>query len=461
VPRVSGGQSTPDLVVRSRRVVLPEGEREAAVHVRGGRIEAVAEWDDVPPGSPLEDVGDLALMPGVVDTHVHVNEPGRAEWEGWDTATRAAAAGGVTTIVEMPLNAVPATTTVAALAAKTASAEGMIRVDVGLWGGAVPGNLGEMEGLHAAGVLGFKCFLVPSGVDEFQALGADGLRDAMRAVHRLGSVLLVHAELPGPIKAAAASADGQDPRRYGTYLATRPPEAEDHAVELVIRLARETGCRAHVVHLASASAVKPLHDAQLDGVPVSAETCPHYLRFTAEEVADGATELKCAPPIRDRANRDHLWDALEQGTVSMVASDHSPCPPAMKLPEDGDFLRAWGGIASLQTWLPALWTEALGRGHTLRQLAEWTATVPARLAGLSDRKGRIAVGLDADLVAWDPDAQFVVDPARLHHRHPVTPYAGAILQGVVRATWVRGRKVFEGGEMVGTPQGRIVLRRGN
>ena len=449
---------TPDLVVRSRRVVLPEGEREAAVHVRGGRMEAISGWDDVPAGVELEDVGDLALMPGVVDTHVHVNEPGRAEWEGWDTATRAAAAGGVTTIVEMPLNAIPATTTVDALAAKAASADGAIRVDVGFWGGAVPGNLGEMVGLHAGGVLGFKCFLVPSGVDEFAPLDAEGLREAMLVIRRLGSVLLVHAELPGPIDAALAAADG-DPRSYETYLRTRPAEAEDEAVALVARLARETGCRAHVVHLASSTSVKLLHDAQLDGVPVTAETCPHYLRFTAEEIADGATELKCAPPIRDRANRDHLWDALEQGTVSMVASDHSPCPPAMKLAEDGDFLRAWGGIASLQTWLPALWTEALGRGHTLRQLAQWTSLVPARLAGLSDRKGAIAVGLDADLVAWDPEAQFVVDPARLFHRHAVTPYAGAILQGVVKTTWVRGRKVFEGGEMLGGPAGRILKGR--
>jgi allantoinase len=448
-----------DLVIRSRRVVLPEGEREAAVHVRGGRIAAISTWDDVPAGCALEDVGEWALMPGVVDTHVHVNEPGRADWEGWDTATRAAAAGGVTTLVEMPLNAIPATTSTDALAVKAACAQGAVRVDVGFWGGAVPGNVGELAGLHAAGVLGFKCFLVPSGVDEFAALDPDGLRAAMREIRRLGSVLLVHAELPGPIDAASASVDGADPRRYETYLRTRPAQAEDEAVALVIRLARETGCRAHVVHLASSTAVARLHDAQLDGVPVTAETCPHYLRFTAEEIVDGATEFKCAPPIRDRENRDHLWDALEQGTVSMVASDHSPCPPALKQPETGDFLRAWGGIASLQTWLPALWTEALGRGHTLRQLTEWTSRVPARLAGLADRKGAIAVGLDADLVAWDPDASFVVDPARLHHRHPVTPYAGAILQGVVQATWLRGRKVGGDGEMIGTPQGRIVLGR--
>jgi allantoinase len=456
---VAGRPDPPDLVVRSRRVVLPEGEREAAVHVREGRISAVAEWSDVPGGCPVEDVGELALMPGVVDTHVHVNEPGRTEWEGWESATRAAAAGGVTTVVEMPLNAVPATTTARAFAAKAECAEGRVRVDVGFWGGAVPGNLPELARLHEAGVLGFKCFLVPSGVDEFAALDAGGLREAMREIRRLGSVLLVHAELPGPIDAAAALAAGEDPRRYETYLRTRPARAEDEAVALVVDLVRDTGCRAHVVHLASSTAVPVLHGAQGEGLPVTAETCPHYLRFTDEEVPDGATEFKCAPPIRGRENRDHLWDALEQGTVCMVASDHSPCPPAMKEPASGDFLRAWGGIASLQVWLAALWSEARGRGHTLRQLAEWTSLAPARLAGLGDRKGAIAEGLDADLVAWDPDASFVVDPARLHHRHPVTPYAGAILQGAVHATWVRGRKVFQDGDFAGEPAGRIVLRR--
>ncbi|MDB4951942.1 MAG: Allantoinase [Gemmatimonadetes bacterium] len=449
----------PDLVVRSRRVVLPEGERAAAVHVADGRIVAVAGWEDVPAGCAVEDVGDLALMPGAVDTHVHANEPGREEWEGFATATRAAAAGGVTTIVEMPLNAVPATTTAAAFRAKVAAAQGKCAVDVGLWGGAVPGNAGELAPMLDAGVLGFKCFLVPSGVDEFGALGEADLRAAMREIARLGSVLLVHAELPGPIDAAAGAIDGADPARYETYLRSRPNAAEDEAVALLVRLVRETGCRTHVVHLASATAVPLLHAARAGGLPITAETCPHYLRFTAEDVPDGATEFKCAPPIRDRANRDHLWDALEDGTACMVASDHSPCPPAMKLAGSGDFLRAWGGIASLQVWVPALWSEARARGHTLRQLAEWTSTAPARLAGLGRRKGAIAVGLDADFAAWDPDAAFVVDPLKLLHRHPVTPYAGAILQGVVHAAWVRGRRAFTAGEPAPEPHGHILYRR--
>jgi allantoinase len=450
----------PDFVVRSRRVVLPDGERAAAVHVREGRITAVAGWDDVPAGVPLEDVGELALMPGAVDTHVHVNEPGRTEWEGFETATLSAAAGGVTTLVDMPLNSVPATTSVEALEAKLAAARGRCRVDVGFWGGAVPGNAPALEALLAAGVLGFKCFLVPSGVDDFPELGGDHLRAAMGEIARLRSVLLAHAEWPAVVDAAALSADGADPRAYATYLATRPPEAEDAAVTALLELVRETGCRLHVVHVAAESAVPLLRMAQTSGLPVSAETCPHYLRFTAEDVSDGATEFKCAPPIRGRENRDHLWDALEAGTLSMVASDHSPCPPPMKLPESGDFLRSWGGIASLQVWLPAFWTEARARGHTLRQLAEWTSRAPAELAGLERRKGAIAPGLDADLVAWDPDASFVVDPARLHHRHPVTPYAGAILQGVVRTTWVRGHRVYHDGEAMGAPVGEMLLRRG-
>ncbi|HET6762550.1 MAG TPA: allantoinase AllB [Longimicrobiaceae bacterium] len=444
-------------MIRSRRVVLPEGERAAAVHVRGGRIAAIAEWDDVPAGCALHDAGDLAVMPGVVDTHVHVNEPGRTEWEGFDTATRSAAAGGITTLVDMPLNSVPATTSATALVAKAAAARGRCRVDVAFWGGAVPGNVPEMEGLLQAGARGFKCFLVPSGVDEFPALWGDDLRAAMAEIARLESVLLVHAESPDVIADAAfASVDG-DARAYETYLRTRPPEAEDEAVARLVELVRETGCRVHVVHVASQSAVPIVRAAQVEGLPLTAETCPHYLRFAAQDVPDGATEFKCAPPIRDRANRDHLWDALEAGTLSLVASDHSPCPPEMKGAADGDFLAAWGGIASLQVWLPVLWSEAQTRGHTLRQIAEWTARAPARLAGLHDRKGAIAVGLDADLMAWDPDASFVVDPARLHHRHPVTPYAGAILQGVVRTTWVRGQVVFADGELTGPPAGRLLL----
>jgi allantoinase len=294
-------------------------------------------------------------------------------------------------------------------------------------------------------------------VDEFAALWGADLRRAMGEIARLRSVLLVHAESPERIAQAAAAADGRDGRAYSTYLQTRPPEAEDEAIAALLALAGETGCRVHVVHVASASAVPLLRAAQSGGLPVTAETCPHYLRFAAEDVPDGATEFKCAPPIRDRANRDHLWDALEAGTLALVASDHSPCPPAMKEGAGGDFLRAWGGIASLQVWVPALWSEARARGHTLRQLAEWTSLAPARLAGLEGRKGAIAPGLDADLVAWDPDASFVVDPARLHHRHPATPYAGAILQGVVQGTWVRGHKVFAGGEMVGDPAGTLLL----
>ncbi|HET6230282.1 MAG TPA: allantoinase AllB, partial [Longimicrobiaceae bacterium] len=434
-----------------------EDTHAASIHVRGGVIVGVGAYDDVPPAREVVDAGDDVVMPGLVDTHVHVNEPGRTEWEGWETATRAAAAGGVTTIVDMPLNSVPATTSVDGLRAKVAATEGRTSVDVGFWGGVVPGNAGELGALLDAGVLGFKCFLVHSGVDEFPGVDEADLRLAMPILAARNAVLLVHAELPGPIDAATAALGDADPRIYATYLRSRPPSAETEAVELVLRLARETGCRVHVVHLAAAEAVPALRAARAEGLPVTVETCPHYLRFDAEEVADGATELKCAPPIRGETNREHLWDALAEGVIDLIATDHSPCPPAMKLLDEGDFLRAWGGIASLQLSLPAVWTEARTRGHTFRQLAQWMCAAPARLAGLEHRKGSIALGRDADIVIWNPDAEFVVDPARLHHRHPVTPYAGAILAGAVRATYLRGMRIFGEGRVGAAAAGRLIL----
>jgi allantoinase len=448
----------PDLVLRGQRVVAGGVMRPAAVHVREGVITAVTEFDDVPPGAEVVDVGPAVLMPGLVDTHVHVNDPGRAEWEGWTTATRAAAAGGVTTLVEMPLNAVPPTTTVVGMAAKIAATHGRLHVDVGLWGGVVPDNLEELEPLWAAGVLGFKCFLCPSGVDEFPHVTEDDLRAAMVVLRRLGAPLLAHAELPEPLARAALAVAGLDPRSYAVYLASRPREAERQANRLLIRLCRETGARIHVVHLSDADSLPLLREARAIGLPVTVETCPHYLHFAAEEIRDGATDHKCAPPIRDRDNRERLWDALGAGDIDLVVTDHSPCPPEMKGLDDGDFLRAWGGIASLQLTLPVVWSGARERGHTPVDIARWMCEAPARLAGLEQRKGAIAPGRDADFVAWDPDAEFVVDPAKLHHRHPLTPYAGATLAGVVRATYLRGRRIFDRGQLAGEPAGRLLTR---
>jgi len=414
---------TYDLVVRSRRTVLPDGERAAAVCVRDGRIAAIEPYGAATEG---EDLGDLVLLPGLVDTHVHVNEPGRTEWEGFATATRAAAAGGITTIVDMPLNSVPPTVDVAALHTKQAAATGQSYVDVGFWGGAVPENLDALPELYDEGVFGFKCFLVPSGVDEFGHLDAAGLDRALRAVP--DALFLVHAEDPEQLREAPPS------DRYDDFLASRPPAAENRAVSTVVEAARRTGARVHVLHLSSAEAIPIVTAARRGGVRITAETCPHYLTLVAEEVPDSATEYKCCPPIRERANREALWAGLAAGALDCVVSDHSPCPPALKR---GDFATAWGGIASLQLGLPLVWSQAHERGYALHDVVRWMAQRPAEIAGLP-RKGRIAVGGDADLVAFAPDESFEVDPARLYHRHPVTPYAGRTLRGVVHRTWLRG-----------------------
>ena len=394
------------LVVRSRRVVHADGITPAAIHVdrARGTIARVAAWDDVPAGAELDDVGELAVMPGVVDTHVHLNEPGRTEWEGFATATRAAALGGVTTLVDMPLNSIPPTTTRAAFAAKREAARGQCAVDVGFWGGVVPGNAGELAGLVADGVRGFKCFLVDSGVEEFGWVGEADLAPAMAILASLGSTLLVHAEVAGPIDAVAAQLAHEDPRRYATYLASRPPAAEEQAIALATRLCRQTRARTHIVHHSAASALPQLRAARADGLPLSAETCPHYLHFTAERIPDGATPFKCAPPIRDAANREALWAALADGTLALVASDHSPCSPGLKAMEQGDFMAAWGGVSGLQLALSIVWTEAHARGHSLADLARWMSAGPAQLAGLAATKGAIAAGRDADLVVFDDGA---------------------------------------------------------
>jgi allantoinase len=445
----------PDLVVRSTRVVTPSGARAAAIHIAHGRVAAVADWHEVPAGAPLDDRGDLAVLPGLVDTHVHANEPGRTAWEGFATATRAAAAGGITTICDMPLNSIPPTTTVAGLDAKLAAARGQLWVDAGFVGGVVPGNLDELLPLVARGVLGFKCFLCPSGVDEFGHVGEDELRPAMARLHDAGVPLLVHAELPGPLAAAEAVLEGP-PYRYLTYLRSRPRRAEDEAIALLIALARETGARTHVVHLSSSDALPLLAAARDEGLPIGAETCPHYLHFAAEAIPDRATAFKCAPPIREAENREKLWDGLGQGLVSMVVADHSPCTPELKRREAGDFLAAWGGIASLELTLPVVWTEARRRGERLERVVEWMSARPAAMVGLAARKGAIAPGLDADLCVFDPDAATAVDARQLQHKHPITPYDGERLFGRVRATYLRGGVVYDDGRLRG-PSG-LALR---
>jgi allantoinase len=425
-----------DLVIRGRGVVTQEGVRPASVHISGGLISRLGAWDDVPAGSTLVDAGECIVMPGLVDTHVHLNEPGRAEWEGFETGTRAAAAGGVTTILDMPLNSIPATTTAQALKTKRDTALGKTVVNVEYIGGVVPGNAAELEALRDAGVRAFKCFLSPSGVDEFPAVNERDLAEAFPVLARLGLPLMVHAEAPELLLPGRGSS-----RRYGDYLITRPVSAERAAITLVAGLMARFPTPVHIVHLSSASSLDVVRTARARGLPLTVETCPHYLTFAAEDIPDGATEYKCAPPIRDMSERDALWDAVIGGEIDLIASDHSPCPPEMK-ETDGDFFPAWGGIASLQLSLAAVWTGARSRGLKPGRIAQWMSSAPAKLAGLSSRKGAIAAGYDADIVLWDPDAHFRVNPGELLHRHKVTPYAGRELFGKVSATYVAGQRIF-------------------
>lgn len=441
-----------DLALLSQRVVLPPGVQDAAVLIRGGRIEAVVSPAEIPAGYQVLDVGTAVVMPGVVDTHVHVNEPGRTEWEGFMTATQAAASGGITTLIDMPLNSMPVTTTLAALQEKQAAAHDRCWVDVGFWGGVIPGNTHELEAMIQAGVRGFKAFLTHSGIDDFPDVTEADLRAAMTVLARHGIPLLAHAEL----EVSHPDLTGRDPRAYATFLASRPPEWEVEAVRMLIRLCRETGCQVHVVHLSAADALQDLALAKREGLAITAETCPHYLVFSAEEIPDGATEFKCAPPIREAANRERLWEALRDGTLDFVACDHSPCTPGLKLQDTGDFMQAWGGISSLQLILPVLWTHASERGFGLTDLARWICERTARFAGMGDRKGRIAPGLDADLVVWDPEAPFTVDGALLRHRHPLTPYAGRALMGVIERTFLRGRPIYHHGVLDPHPKGRLL-----
>ena len=443
-----------DLLIRAPNAVLADGvERACAVAVADGRIAAILPRDVRANANRFVDLAaDEELLPGLVDTHVHVNEPGRTEWEGFATATAAAAAGGVTTLIDMPLNSLPPTTDVEALQAKRAAADKQCRVDVGFWGGAVPNNMRALRTLHDAGVFGFKAFLADSGVAEFPPLTTTQLAAALTVIASLDGLLIVHAEDPAEL----ASAPSPSGRSYAAFLASRPAAAERTAVEHLIEAARRTGARVHVVHLSSTEALQAVSVARAGGVRITAETCPHYLTLAADDIPDGATQDKCCPPIRGRDHQDALWLGLANGDIDLVVSDHSPCPPDLKHLDDGDFGAAWGGIASVQLGLPVVWTAARERGHTLADVVGWMSRHPADLVGLSD-KGRIEVGAAADLVAFAPDASFVVDPSRLHHRHPLTPYAGRELTGVVRRTWLRGDEVH-GPHAAETPLGQLISR---
>ncbi len=439
-----------DLLFCARRVITPDGSRAACVGVHDGSIVAIEPYDAQLAARQEVRLGeDEVLLPGLVDTHVHVNDPGRSDWEDFRSATRAAAGGGITTVIDMPLNSIPPTTDTAALAVKRKTAAGQVFVDVGFWGGAIPGNLLELRGLHEAGVFGFKGFLLHSGVDEFPHLEPGELQEALRTASRMDALMIVHAEDAQTIDHAPA-AHGN---RYRDFLASRPRGAENLAIARVIELARWTGCRVHLLHLSSSDSLPMIRSARRDGVRMTVETCPHYLTFDADEIADGATQYKCCPPIREAENRELLWQGLADGTIDCVVSDHSPCTADLKRFDTGDFGTAWGGIASLQIGLPAVWTQARSRGFSMREVVRWMAARPAELASLQ-HKGRIAVGSAADLCVFAPEETFLVDPARLHHKNPITPYTGLSLTGVVRSTWLRGERI----DIDDEPRGRLLTR---
>ncbi len=441
--------TTYDLVIRAARVVSAQGERAAAVAVQDGSIGLVTDID-----APLQAreerrlAEDEVLLPGLIDTHVHVNEPGRTDWEGYATATRAAGAGGITTLIDMPLNSIPPTTTTENLDVKQAAAQGQCHIDVGFWGGAVPENIGALAPLHERGVFGFKCFLAPSGVDEFGHLDSAQLREHLREIASFDGLMIVHAE-DCHLLEQAPPAHG---REFSTFLASRPKQAENDAIADVIAAARETGARVHILHLASAEAIAPIAEAKRAGVRITAETCPHYLTFPAEEVPDGATQYKCCPPLREESNRQALWAGLLAGDIDWVASDHSPCTPDLKRMDIGDFGEAWGGVSSVQLVLPAVWTGAREHGASLAQVVDWLAERPAAGVGLPG-KGSIEVGNTADLVVFAPEETFSVDVDALHHKNPVSPYDGRTLHGVVRATYLAGT------QLDGTPAGRFVAHQ--
>ncbi|OBF35896.1 allantoinase [Mycobacterium sp. ACS1612] len=425
-----------DQVFRAQRAVVDGQIRAAAVAVSDGVIAAIEAIDaEFPAAKQIRLAESTVLMAGFVDTHVHINDPG-TDWEGFDTATSAAAAAGITTVVDMPLDSDPVTTTVTALDRKRQAAQGNCEVDVAFWGGVVPGNADDLAGLLDAGVRGFKCFLADSGNPDFPPLNTDEFRSAAAHVAALDSVLLVHAE-SGHLVAHSPAPGG---RRYASFLSSRPDTCEQEAVELVVDTARRTGALMHVVHVSSARSLPVLADAKRSGLPVTAETCPHYLTFAAEDIPDGATQFAACPPIRDSDNRELLWQGVADGVLDMIVSDHSPCAPSMKA--DGDFGAAFGGISSLEVGPRAVWTQAARRGFGLADLSRWMSQTPATLAGFEDR-GRIAVGQRADLCVFDPDAEQTVDAGSLRHRHAVTPYDGAVLRGAALQTWLAGQLIYE------------------
>ena len=442
----------PDFAIASQRVLTLEGEKPAAILIKGEKILDVVSIENIPENCPTEDMGNNVIMPGLVDAHVHINEPGRTDWEGFETATKAAAAGGITTIVDMPLNCIPVTTTVDALNQKIIATKDQLWIDCGFYGGLIPDNIQDLESLADAGVLGFKAFLSPSGIDEFPNISEKHLREALHILAKKGIPVLVHAELEN------GATSSEENKTYKYFQESRPKSWENNAIKLLIQLCREFNVHIHIVHLSSADILPEIAQTRKDGFPLTVETCPHYLHFSSERISDGDTRFKCAPPIWNGENRENLWAGLEEGIINFITSDHSPCTPELKNLEAGNFEKAWGGISSIQFALPVIWTECKQRGYSLEQLINWMSKQPAKFVGMDDLKGQISPGFDADLVCWNPDKKYIIKKEAIHHKNKLTPYEGESLYGVVNATFLRGQKVYENGQFLGNPKGKIILK---
>ena len=442
----------PDFAIASQKVLTLEGEKPAAILIKGEKILDVVSIENIPENCPTEDMGNNVIMPGLVDAHVHINEPGRTDWEGFETATKAAAAGGITTIVDMPLNCIPVTTTVDALNQKIIATKDQLWIDCGFYGGLIPDNIQDLESLADAGVLGFKAFLSPSGIDEFPNISEKHLREALHILAKKGIPVLVHAELEN------GATSSEENKTYKYFQESRPKSWENNAIKLLIQLCREFNVHIHIVHLSSADILPEIAQTRKDGFPLTVETCPHYLHFSSERISDGDTRFKCAPPIWNGENRENLWAGLEEGIINFITSDHSPCTPELKNLEAGNFEKAWGGISSLQFALPVIWTECKQRGYSLEQLINWMSKQPAKFIGKDQQKGQISPGFDADLVCWNPDKKYIIKKEVIHHKNKLTPYEGESLYGVVNATFLRGQKVYENGQFLGNPKGKIILK---
>jgi len=442
----------PDFAIASQKVLTLEGEKPAAILIKGEKILDVVSIENIPENCPTEDMGNNVIMPGLVDAHVHINEPGRTDWEGFETATKAAAAGGITTIVDMPLNCIPVTTTVDALNQKIIATKDQLWIDCGFYGGLIPDNIQDLESLADAGVLGFKAFLSPSGIDEFPNISEKHLREALHILAKKGIPVLVHAELEN------GATSSEENKTYKYFQESRPKSWENNAIKLLIQLCREFNVHIHIVHLSSADILPEIAQTRKDGFPLTVETCPHYLHFSSERISDGDTRFKCAPPIWNGENRENLWAGLEEGIINFITSDHSPCTPELKNLEAGNFEKAWGGISSIQFALPVIWTECKQRGYSLEQLINWMSKQPAKFVGVDDLKGQISPGFDADLVCWNPDKKYIIKKEAIHHKNKLTPYEGESLYGVVNATFLRGQKVYENGQFLGKSKGKIIFK---